>query len=88
MKLFNDKTEPVKVSTKLKKLRNQEFEQEQIFDIKIDYYTKCNTSIKVKALNKQHALEKAENDFNRHNARWISEGGNPKELIRLEIIEK
>ena len=64
-----------------------EVEQPKFYNVRIYYSTQCNQTRLVKAGSRKEALENARKEFLQHNAQWVKDGGNPKVVESLEVVE-
>ena len=65
-----------------------EVEQPKFYNVRIYYQTQCNQTRSVKALTEESALINARKEFEEQNKLWVKDGGNPKIIESIEIVDK
>ena len=63
-------------------------EQPKFYKVRIYYSTQCNQTRLVKAGSSKEALENTWEKFTEENKQWVKDGGNPKIIESIEIVDK
>ena len=68
-------------------IKNQENERINRYQVKVTYKAICRTAYNVYGATPEEALQTAHKLFEAENQAWIADGGDPKILDSVEIVQ-